>query len=138
MILENRDPNGIIKNHLGNRFNQVISEPKNLELTNLYWYPSTICYDRWRLFVYQCLTFWTGPCITNYFAAQIGYLTFLLVWVIQPFCRLQETCVESLVVITRPICQGQCSCVKKAAKTAVQTVGSVAKLVKKSSQMIDI
>lgn len=123
----------------GTRFNQVISEPKTLESHALFWYPSTLCYDRWRLFVYQCLTCCTGPCITNYFAAVIGYLTFLMVWVIQPFCRLQETCVESLIAVTRPLCQGHCSCVKKAGKAVLKGVkDTVGVLVKKSGSILDI
>ncbi|XP_061179141.1 uncharacterized protein LOC133187756 [Saccostrea echinata] len=108
MILENRDPRSIIGEQAGIRFNQIIAEPKVLKSHSLYWYSSTICYERWRLFVYQCLSCLTGPCIANSVASSIGGLMFTVIWIITPTNRLCKKCAGGCEDTLKPGIHGCC------------------------------
>ena len=97
----------------GVRFNEIITEPKHLQTNVLFWYASTLCYERWRIFVYQCLGFCTLPCIATSMGKLMGCLLFTAIWIFSPASRVWQKIINMAESIIISLVHGKLGFIKK-------------------------
>ena len=100
----------------GVRFNEIITEPKHLQTNVLFWYASTLCYERWRIFVYQCLGFCTLPCIATSMGKLMGCLLFTAIWIFSPASRVWQKIINMAESIIISLVHGKLGFIKKCYK----------------------